>query len=121
MLMRHLASAEEGNAQTALDDASWGLLPPSQLSNSFINVPPSAGGKNSWQLAQTVREVLPHEPNELSFQNRIKVKDGTTIGLIVLSHRTHSQVVGATPVPSLITIFPVNPVRELVPLASYLM
>lgn len=46
MLMRHLASAEEGNAQTALDDASWGLLPPSQLSNSFINVPPSAGGKN---------------------------------------------------------------------------
>lgn len=46
MLMRHLASAEEGNVQTALDDASWGLLPPSQLSNSFINVPPSAGGKN---------------------------------------------------------------------------
>ncbi|KAJ0264523.1 E3 ubiquitin-protein ligase RING1-like [Hirschfeldia incana] len=51
-------------------------------------------------------------------QTRIKAKDGTTIGLIALSHRIHSQVVGATPDPSLITIVPVNPVRELVPLAS---
>nr|AAL32977.1 AT5g51450/MFG13_16 [Arabidopsis thaliana] len=88
LMMRHLASVGEGSAQTTLDDASWGLWPmnPSQASTSSTYVPPGAGGRTGGlhlrtvsraannmasilAMAETVREVLPHVPDEIIFQD----------------------------------------------------
>ncbi|CAN8273950.1 unnamed protein product [Cochlearia groenlandica] len=90
MMMRHLASVGESYAQTALDDAAWSIWPmnPSQGSASSTTSPPgSAGGRtgglhlrtvsnttneslaNILAMAETVREVMPHVPDELIFQN----------------------------------------------------
>ncbi|CAN8325882.1 unnamed protein product [Cochlearia groenlandica] len=89
MMMRHLASVGEIYAQTALDDTAWTLWPmnPSQASTSSTTVPPGAGGRtgglhlrtvssatneslaNILAMAETVREVMPHVPDEIIFQD----------------------------------------------------
>ncbi|KAK8489768.1 hypothetical protein V6N13_096410 [Hibiscus sabdariffa] len=93
MMMRHLASVGETYAQTALEDTAWSLWPmnPSQAAASASSVPPNAGGRypantgsshirtaartandgvaNILAMAETVREVLPHVPDELIFQD----------------------------------------------------
>ncbi|OMO98126.1 hypothetical protein COLO4_14126 [Corchorus olitorius] len=91
MMMRHLASVGETYAQTALEDTAWSLWPmnPSQVAGSASSVPPNIGGRypgnanlhtrtaqrtandniaNILAMAETVREVLPHVPDELIFQ-----------------------------------------------------
>ncbi|EOY22895.1 RPM1 interacting protein 2 isoform 4 [Theobroma cacao] len=92
MMMRHLASVGETYAQTALEDTAWSLWPmnPSQAAASTSSVPPNVGGRypgnagslhmrtasrtandniaNILAMAETVREVLPHVPDELIFQ-----------------------------------------------------
>ncbi|XP_052185636.1 E3 ubiquitin protein ligase RIN2-like [Diospyros lotus] len=92
MMMRHLAAVGETYAQTALEDAAWSLWPmnPSQAGPSgsalhhsgFVRYPGTAGGlhmrttsraannnmANILAMAETVREVLPHIPDELIFQ-----------------------------------------------------
>nr|GEU59394.1 E3 ubiquitin-protein ligase RIN2-like [Tanacetum cinerariifolium] len=95
MMMRHLAAVGETYAQTALEDASWNLWPinSSQASTSTSNNPSTStvrhrgghggGGSDGGSLirtaprvsdddlahilamAETVREVLPHVPDEL--------------------------------------------------------
>ncbi|KAK9078066.1 hypothetical protein SSX86_002123 [Deinandra increscens subsp. villosa] len=88
MMMRQLAAVGETYAQTALEDSSWNLWPinPSQASTSTSNNPTSslrhrghAGGSliataprvsdddlsHLLAMAETVREVLPHVPDEL--------------------------------------------------------
>ncbi|XP_027340934.1 E3 ubiquitin protein ligase RIN2-like [Abrus precatorius] len=91
MMMRHLASVGETYAQTAFEDASWNLWPinPSQASASGSI--PSPGGRlaggtgslhirtasnsandnvaNILAMAETVREVLPHIPDDIIFQD----------------------------------------------------
>lgn len=93
MMMRHLAAVGETYAQTALEDTAWSLWPvnPSQASTSTSSIPaPStirfpgtSGGlhirstsrvandniSNILAMAETVREVLPHIPDELIFQD----------------------------------------------------
>ncbi|XP_048600135.1 E3 ubiquitin protein ligase RIN2-like isoform X2 [Brassica napus] len=90
MMMRHLASVGESYAQNALDDAAWSLWPmsPSQASTSSATVPPGGGGRtggglhlrsvssgtneslaNILAMAETVREVMPHVPDEIIFQD----------------------------------------------------
>ncbi|KAJ9140004.1 hypothetical protein P3X46_030692 [Hevea brasiliensis] len=92
MMMRHLASVGETYAQTALEDAAWSLWPMnhSQAVASGSTVTPSfgrsAGGSgglhmrtasrsasdnmvNMLAMAETVREVLPHIPDELILQD----------------------------------------------------
>lgn len=91
MMMRHLASVGESYAQTALDDAAWSLWPmnPSQASTS-TTIPPGTGGRtdglhlrtlssatneslaNILAMAETVREVMPHVPDEIIFQVNLK-------------------------------------------------
>ncbi|XVE56378.1 hypothetical protein DITRI_Ditri04bG0004400 [Diplodiscus trichospermus] len=92
MMMRHLASVGETYAQTALEDSAWSLWPlnPSQAA-SASSVPPNVGGRhmgnaatlrmrtaartasdniaNMLAMAETVREVLPHVPDEIIFQD----------------------------------------------------
>ena len=92
MMMRHLASVGETYAQTALEDTAWSLWPmnPSQAAASASSVPPNVGGRypgnagslhtrtasrtandniaNILAMAETVREVLPHVPDEMIFQ-----------------------------------------------------
>ncbi|MBA0861706.1 hypothetical protein Goshw_000075, partial [Gossypium schwendimanii] len=92
MMMRHLASVGETYAQTALEDTAWSLWPmnPSQAAASASSVPPNVGGRfptntgslhirtasrtanegvaNILAMAETVREVLPHVPDEVIFQ-----------------------------------------------------
>lgn len=92
MMMRHLAAVGETYAQTALEDTAWSLWPmnPSQASTSDSSIPSpgsvrypgTAGGlhmrtppraanenlANILAMAETVREVLPHIPDELIFQ-----------------------------------------------------
>ena len=92
MMMRHLASVGETYAQNALEDAAWSLWPvnPSQAATSALPVPPAAavrhpGGNgglhmrnssrsaddnlaNVLAMAEAVREVLPHIPEEMIFQ-----------------------------------------------------
>lgn len=97
MMMRHLASVGETYAQTAMEDTAWSLWPmnPSQAAAaaaaapSGSPIPPipgryptNAGGlrtrpasravndnvANLLAMAETVREVLPHIPDELIFQ-----------------------------------------------------
>ncbi|XP_054795851.1 E3 ubiquitin protein ligase RIN2-like [Prosopis cineraria] len=89
MMMRHLASVGE-NAQNALEDTAWSLWPmnTSQASGSGSRFPPNGrfpGGSDNlhmrnahvlqmiiWQIflamAETVREVLPHIPDDIIFQ-----------------------------------------------------
>ncbi|CAN7014426.1 hypothetical protein IGI04_013177 [Brassica rapa subsp. trilocularis] len=90
MMMRHLASVGESYAQTALEDAAWSLWPmnPSQASTSSTTLRPlGAGGRtgglhlrtvssgtneslaNILAMAETVREVMPHLPDEIIFQD----------------------------------------------------
>lgn len=93
MMMRHLAAVGETYAQTALEDTAWSLWPmnPSQASTSNSSIPSpgsvrypgTAGGlhmrtppraanenlANILAMAETVREVLPHIPDELIFQD----------------------------------------------------
>jgi E3 ubiquitin-protein ligase AMFR len=94
MMMRHLASVGETYAQTTFDDASWNLWPinPSQASASGpsqatapstgVRLPGGNGGlhirtasrpandnlANVLAMAETVREVLPHIPDDIIFQ-----------------------------------------------------
>jgi autocrine motility factor receptor len=93
MMMRQLAAVGETYAQTALEDSSWNLWPinPSQASTSTSNNPTSsvryrghAGGSlatttsrgsdddlsHLLAMAETVREVLPHVPDELILRVR---------------------------------------------------
>ncbi|XP_074281856.1 E3 ubiquitin protein ligase RIN2-like [Silene latifolia] len=91
MMMRHLASVGENYAQTALEDTSWNLWPgsTSQGSTSGTAFPPAAQRypapttvhrrvtsnpandsiANLLAMAETVREVLPHVPDEIIFQD----------------------------------------------------
>ncbi|XP_019427192.1 PREDICTED: E3 ubiquitin protein ligase RIN2-like isoform X3 [Lupinus angustifolius] len=92
MMMRHLASVGETYAQNAFEDATWSLWPinPSQASASGSTIP-SPGGRlpggngslhirtasrsanndvaNILAMAETVREVLPHIPDDVIFQD----------------------------------------------------
>ncbi|PSS32432.1 E3 ubiquitin protein like [Actinidia chinensis var. chinensis] len=101
MMMRHLASVGETYAQTALEDGSWSLWPvnPSQAGTSTAPRPPpgsvrslgSTGGLrmrttsrasndnivNILAMAETVREVLPHIPDELIFQDLQRTNSAT--------------------------------------------
>ncbi|KAL9240382.1 hypothetical protein vseg_014608 [Gypsophila vaccaria] len=91
MMMRHLASVGETYAQTALEDTSWSLWPgsTSQATTSGTAFPPAAQRypatttvhrratsnpandsiANLLAMAETVREVLPHVPDEIIFQD----------------------------------------------------
>ncbi|VFQ72756.1 unnamed protein product [Cuscuta campestris] len=93
MMMRHLAAVGETYAQTALEDAAWSLLsmhhPPTQASTSTSTSPTPPANPNSASglrlrtphgavngnlaqliaMAETVREVLPHIPDEIIFQS----------------------------------------------------
>ncbi|KAK7334519.1 hypothetical protein VNO80_26276 [Phaseolus coccineus] len=92
MMMRHLASVGETYAQTAFEDSSWNLWPinPSQASASASTIPPPSGRSpgrtgslhlrtasqssndnvaNILAMAETVREVLPHIPDDMIFQD----------------------------------------------------
>ncbi|KAA8539802.1 hypothetical protein F0562_026494 [Nyssa sinensis] len=101
MMMRHLAAVGETYAQTALEDAAWNLWPmnPSQAGTSTspipsagsVGYPGSAGGlhirttslaandniANILAMAETVREVLPHIPDELIFQDLQRTNSAT--------------------------------------------
>lgn len=92
MMLRHLASVGESYGQTALDDTTWSHWPmtqPQGVSGSsvtpvpsavryarntgglrFRNVSPSANDNisNMRAMADTVREVLPHIPEDIIFQ-----------------------------------------------------
>lgn len=91
MLMRQL-DVGETYAQSTLEDAAWSLFPPnpSQVGTSRSAIPPAGsirypggtGGlhvrstshaandnlENIIAMAETVREVLPHVPNDVIFQ-----------------------------------------------------
>ncbi|XP_017252865.1 E3 ubiquitin protein ligase RIN2 isoform X2 [Daucus carota subsp. sativus] len=92
MMMRHLAAVGETYAQTALEDNAWNLWSASSsqasTSSSTVTSPGSvrysgnAGGvhvrtsraanenlASILAMAETVREVLPHVPDELIFQD----------------------------------------------------
>ncbi|KAG8381502.1 hypothetical protein BUALT_Bualt06G0128500 [Buddleja alternifolia] len=91
MVMRQLAAVGETYAQTALEDASWSLFPPNpnQAGTSRSPVPPSDSARyptgglhlrspsqsisenlaNIIVMAETVREVLPHIPDDIIFQD----------------------------------------------------
>ncbi|KAI3458294.1 hypothetical protein Pfo_014957 [Paulownia fortunei] len=93
MVMRQLAAVGETYAQTALEDAAWSLFPPNptQAGTSRSAIPPAGsiryprgdGGlhvrsashiandnlANIIAMAETVREVLPHIPDDLIFQD----------------------------------------------------
>lgn len=101
MMMRHLASVGETYAQTAIEDTSWSLWPmnPSQASASGSPVPPVVPGRhpgntggaharstsrsandniaNILAMAETVREVLPHIPEDLIFQDLQRTNSAT--------------------------------------------
>ncbi|XP_021634113.1 E3 ubiquitin protein ligase RIN2 isoform X2 [Manihot esculenta] len=92
MMMRHLASVGETYAQTALEDAAWTLWPmdPAQAVASGSSVTPTTVGRsgggsgglhirtatrsasdnivNMLAMVETVREVLPHIPDEVILQ-----------------------------------------------------
>ncbi|XP_059666951.1 E3 ubiquitin protein ligase RIN2-like [Cornus florida] len=94
MMMRHLAAVGETYAPTSLEDAAWNIWPmnPSQAgTSSSPPIPPpdsarnpqNAGGlrmrttslsandniENLLAMSETVREVLPHIPDELILQD----------------------------------------------------
>jgi len=91
MVMRHLASVGETYAQSALEDTSWSFWPTnsSQGTTSGTAFPPGAmqfpatvgathrralshpatnNIANLLAMAETVREVLPHIPDDIIFQ-----------------------------------------------------
>lgn len=92
-VMRHLAAVGETYAQTALEDAAWNLwsMRASQAGTSSSAIPPAgsarhiggAGGlhlrttsratnnniPNIHTMVETVREVLPHIPDEIIFED----------------------------------------------------
>lgn len=91
MMMRHLASVGETYAQTSIEDSAWGLWPlnppqvvagssqvprnvvgrhPGSMGGLNMNVPRASNDNlaNILAMAETVREVLPHVPDELIFQ-----------------------------------------------------
>lgn len=90
-MMRHLASVGETYAQTALEDTSWNLWPANSSqatasSTAFplaahrypaatvaadrrtVSHPANDSIANLLAMAETVREVLPHIPDEMIFQ-----------------------------------------------------
>lgn len=92
MMMRRLASVGETYAQSALEDTSWSLWPTnsSQATTSGTAFPPGAmrfpatvgathrralshpatnSIANLLAMAETVREVLPHIPDDIIFQD----------------------------------------------------
>ncbi|XP_068329074.1 E3 ubiquitin protein ligase RIN2-like isoform X2 [Pyrus communis] len=93
MMMRHLASVGEAYAHTALEDGAWSLWPMNapQVAATGPPIPPADGGRNQGgarnlhmrtpartvndnlanilAMAETVREVLPHMPDDLIFQD----------------------------------------------------
>lgn len=93
MVMRHLASVGETYAQTTLDDSAWSLWPmnPSQAAATGGPIPHAGGGRytggtgglhmrtasrtandniaNILAMAETVREVLPHMPDDIILQD----------------------------------------------------
>ncbi|GMY07801.1 E3 ubiquitin protein ligase RIN2 isoform X2 [Fagus crenata] len=93
MVMRHLASVGETYAQTAIEDGAWSLWPmnPSQAATTGPPNPQAPGGRytagtgglhmrtasrpandnlaNILAMAETVREVLPHIPDDLILQD----------------------------------------------------
>lgn len=92
LMMRHLASVGETYANTALEDSPWSLWPinssqasasgPPSIPTPGVRMPGGSGGlhvrtgsrsvnddlENILAMAETVREVLPHMPDELIFQ-----------------------------------------------------
>lgn len=99
MMMRHLAAVGETYAQTALEDAAWSLLAmhpsqaagtsssptppanptrnPDSASGLRLRTPHGAAAANDniahiMAMAETVREVLPHIPDEIIFQVHLK-------------------------------------------------
>ena len=92
MMMRHLASVGETYAQTAIDDTAWNLWPmnPPQAAATGSPITPTVAGRypgntgglhmrpashndnlaNILAMAETVREVLPHIPDELILEVR---------------------------------------------------
>ncbi|KAJ7982508.1 E3 ubiquitin protein ligase rin2-like protein [Quillaja saponaria] len=92
MMMNHLASVGEAYAQTSLEDSAWSLWPinPPQAAATGSPIPPAVGRlpggpgnlhvrsvsrsanddtRNILAMAETVREVLPHIPDDLIFQD----------------------------------------------------
>ncbi|KAL3638336.1 hypothetical protein CASFOL_017707 [Castilleja foliolosa] len=93
MVMRQLAAVGQTYDQTVLEEAAWSLFPPnpSQAGTSRSAIPPAssihyprgAGGlhlrstsltangnlANILAMAETVRDVLPHMPDDLIFQD----------------------------------------------------
>ncbi|KAK4489431.1 hypothetical protein RD792_005240 [Penstemon davidsonii] len=92
MVMRQLAAVGETYAQTGMDDSTWSLYPPnSEAGTSRSTIPPAGSiqypsGAGSLRLrstthamndnlaniiamAETVREVLPHIPEDIIFQD----------------------------------------------------
>ncbi|GAB2283904.1 E3 ubiquitin protein ligase rin2 [Dionaea muscipula] len=91
MMMRHLASVGETYAQSSLEDSHWSFWPAnlSQATTSAAAFPPPATAlvyrgslaasssprpandsiANLLAMAETVREVLPHVPDEIIFQD----------------------------------------------------
>ncbi|XP_010035025.2 E3 ubiquitin protein ligase RIN2 [Eucalyptus grandis] len=94
MMMRHLASIGDTYSQSALDDAGWGIWPTNLShagpSGSLASGAPTVGRHpgatgglhlrttlrsanddiaNILTMAETVREVLPHIPEEMIFQD----------------------------------------------------
>lgn len=103
MMMRHLASVGE-NAQNALEDTAWSLWPMNspQASASGSRILPSHGRipggsdnlhmrnaprlandnlANILAMAETVREVLPHIPDDIIFQVCLKINCVQNYGL----------------------------------------
>lgn len=101
MMMRHLAAVGETYAQTALDDGNWSLWPmnSSQAGTSRSAVTPgsvryagNSGGLhvrsssrvandnlvNILSMVETVREVLPHIPDEIIIQD-LQRTDSVTV------------------------------------------
>ncbi|XP_041007635.1 E3 ubiquitin protein ligase RIN2-like isoform X1 [Juglans microcarpa x Juglans regia] len=96
MMMRRLASVGETYAQTALEDGAWNLWPanPSQPATTGPPIPPAGGGRyiggtnglhmrtasrpandsmaNILAMAETVREVLPHIPDDIILQDLLQ-------------------------------------------------
>ncbi|XP_073119015.1 E3 ubiquitin protein ligase RIN2 [Henckelia pumila] len=100
MVMRQLAAVGETYAHTALEDATWSLFPPnssqagtsrSALSTGSARYPRGSGGlhlrstslgtndniANIIAMAETVREVLPHIPDDIIFQDLQRTNSAT--------------------------------------------
>ncbi|XP_073310084.1 E3 ubiquitin protein ligase RIN2-like [Primulina huaijiensis] len=100
MVMRQLAAVGETYAQTALEDATWNLFPSnssqagtsrSALSTGSARYPRGSDGLhlrstslgtndnlvNIIAMAETVREVLPHIPDDIIFQDLQRTNSAT--------------------------------------------